>query len=203
MATEDLLAKLAESLVVSRLTRERDEALDERDALTADHIRHVAEALGADWSDVDPAIRWDVAVRSVEATVHEARRKLGVLWRATGIADDKPVEFVADAIRGMLDTSRVARTQLRPQLARAQADAEQARRERDEARAEVERMRAGIEKSAAWCERRSADLLQLRDASDDRHRRARFEHVASAESEHAQSLRALLGPATTEETNHG
>ena len=64
------------------------------------------------------------------------------MWDATGIGRDQDVEFVAGGIRGMVDTARVARTQLRPQLARAEADAA-------ELRAELERLRA--EQDLARC----------------------------------------------------
>ena len=65
----------------------------------------------------------------------EARAERDLLWDATGIAHNRPVEFVADAIERMVDTARIARVQLRPQLARAEAAAKQAERQRDEARA--------------------------------------------------------------------
>ena len=67
-----------------------------------------------------------------------------ILWDATGIGRDRTAEFVAGGIRQMVDSARVTRTQLRPQLARAEADAAAARTELEQLRAEQEIARCRV-----------------------------------------------------------
>lgn len=86
--------------------------------------------------------RAELAAAEAEAARRDAVVRL--LWDATGIPADQEAEFVAGGIRQMVDTARITRTQLRPQLARAEADLAQARAERDKAVAELRLLRTGI-----------------------------------------------------------
>lgn len=122
----------------------------------------------------------------VRAELSQVQKERDALKLAAGLTVDTVVSFAVGAIRNMLDTAHVARTQLRPQIARLEADLADTRRdlaaahdrldanggipdryddairERDEARAALTGEQLTVAEVLAVCQRAEA----ARDAAE-------------------------------------
>ena len=206
----ELLRNLAESLVVGRLTRERDTARAE-----AERLRRV----NGEWNQVMGVLVDGLAERGITG-------ELGERYSITALRE-------IDRVAGERDEARAEVAYIKQclgadgfddgmgQVRRAEAAEEEraiARRERDEARAEVERRGKALLDLRDEHHRAVDEVGRLRAGIRDAYEAARAEPATSGTcrcgrpalvSERSGriaalgSLLALLVPATTEETTHG
>lgn len=178
--------------LVHRLAAELSRVQKERDDYSA-QIKILADVIGevpGDPATLDDAAAVSIRLirdgRNLAAELSQVQKERDALKLAAGLTADTVVSFAVGAIRNMLDTAHVARTQLRPQIARLEADLADTRRdlaaahdrldanggipdryddairERDEARAALTGEQLTVAEVLAVCQRAEA----ARDAAE-------------------------------------